>query len=195
MRYRVKAGNLEEAEMAVQVTREYLLANGISADVLDRLLAAPDAARPPALVLPGQPTLGAVGNDLGIGPGRWSVEIFDWAPASKNVKARGWRAWHQARRRDDAVLDLWARHPDGPPPAAGKRRLSALVERRRARGRLPDPQNLVESLCDSCVATGLIVDDSSRWLEVVQPVVRVNREIGWAWVTTLILEDVSDGCI
>jgi hypothetical protein len=119
------------------------------------------------------------------GAARWN----DWVPASKNLKTRGVRAWNRARRRDDAAIALWADHPDGPPPATAKRRVTLVVERRRRAGRLPDPQNLQESLFDALVANGLLVDDSGRWMSFGEPDVRVNPEIAWAWRTTIRLEE------
>jgi hypothetical protein len=141
----------------------------------------------PSVVLPGEPVLGQVER----GPGWWSGTWNDWLPASKNLKARGIRAWHRARRRDDAAIALWADHPDGPPPATAKRRVTLVVERRRRAGRLPDPQNLEESFFDALVANGLLVDDSGRWMSFAEPDVRVNPEIAWAWRTTVRLEEIS----
>lgn len=141
----------------------------------------------PSVVLPGDPVLGQVER----GPGWWSVTIADWRPISKNLKSQGLRAWHRARRRDDAAIALWADHPDGPPPATSKRRVTLVVERRRRAGRLPDPQNLQESLFDALTANGLLVDDSGRWLSFGEPGVRVNSEIAWAWRTTIRLEEIS----
>jgi hypothetical protein len=139
----------------------------------------------PGVVLPGEPVLWRVER----GPGWWSGTWNDWRPISKNLKSQGIRAWNRARRRDDAAIALWANHPDGPPAATVKRRVTLVVERRRRAGRLPDPQNLEESFFDALVANGLLVDDSGRWLSFGEPVVRVNPEIAWAWRTTIRLED------
>jgi hypothetical protein len=141
----------------------------------------------PSVVLPGEPVLGQVER----GPGWWSGTLNDWRPSSKNLKTRGVRAWNRARRRDDAAIALWADHPDGPPPATAKRRVTLVVERRRRAGRLPDAINLMESTADALVANGLLVGDSGRWLSFGEPDVRVNPEIAWAWQTTIRLENVS----
>jgi hypothetical protein len=138
------------------------------------------------VVLPGEPVLGQVER----GPGWWNCTINDWVPASKNLKSQGIRAWYRARRRDDAAIALWADHPDGPPPATAKRRVTLVVERRRQAGRLPDPQNLQESFFDALVMNGLLVDDCGRWTSFGEPVVRVNPEIAWAWRTTVRLEEI-----
>jgi hypothetical protein len=141
----------------------------------------------PGVVLPGEPVLGQVER----GPGWWNGTLNDWVPVSKNLKVRGIRAWHRARQRDNRTIALWAEHPDGPPPATAKRRVTFVVERRRRAGRLPDPQNLQESLFDALTANGLVVDDSGRWLSFGEPEVRVNPEIAWVWRTMIRLEDIS----
>jgi hypothetical protein len=140
----------------------------------------------PSVVLPGEPVLGQVER----GQVWWSGTWNNWVPASKNLKTRGVRAWHRARRRDDAAIALWADHPDGPLPASSKRRVTLVVERRRRAGRLPDAINLMESTADALVANGLLVDDFGRWMSFGEPDVWVNPEIVWAWQTTVRLEEI-----
>jgi hypothetical protein len=138
------------------------------------------------VVLPGEPVLWRVDR----GPDWWNGTLNDWVPASKNLKSQGIRVWNRARRRDDGAIALWADHPDGPPPATAKRRVTLVVERRRRAGRLPDAINLMESTADALVANGLLVDDSGRWMSFGEPVVRVNPEMEWAWRTTVRLEEI-----
>jgi hypothetical protein len=169
----------------VRITRAIAARLGLDYDALLAQARATDRRAAPSVVLPGEPVLGRVER----GPGWWSGTWNNWVPASKNLKARGVRTWHRARRRDDAAIALWADHPDGPLPALSKRRVTLVVERRRRAGRLPDAINLMESMADALTANGLLVDDSGRWLSFGEPVVRVNPEIAWAWRTTIRLED------
>lgn len=109
--------------MAVNVSEDWLLANGIDRETLSRALAAsPCEAESrrgcPVLVIPGQP--GVI--EATKGDGWWQVKIADWRPTSKNMHRKGVRAWCAARSRDDVVLSLWRRHPDCPPDATTRRR-------------------------------------------------------------------------
>ena len=52
------------------------------------------------------------------------------------------------------------------PAATGFRTVTCWVE---DRGRLPDPQNLTESLCDALVNLGLLLDDSADHHRVTTP--------------------------
>jgi hypothetical protein len=170
----------------VRITRA--IAARLGLDYADLLAQARATGRcfAPGIVPPGEPVFVRVEQ----GPGWWSLTLGDWHPASKNLKTRGVRAWHRARRRDDAAIALWADHPDGPLPASSKRRVTLVVERRRRAGRLPDAINLMESTADALTANGLLVDDSGRWLSFGEPDVRVNPEIAWVWRTTIRLEDM-----
>jgi hypothetical protein len=112
--------------------------------------------------------------------GRYVVTVADWRPASKNVKARGLKAWIGAKRRDREALLPCKRLV---PCAAGRRRVRCAVT---MPGNLCDPINLTESLADALVSLGLLRDDSQRWAEVVTPTVGRGKET----VTVVELEDV-----
>lgn len=186
--------------MAVNVTREYLLANGISADLIDRILAENTAHRVASALARGDasapfrprpglpvPVLARVSG----GDGWWEAEFRDWSPVSKNSKSGHWSAWQRMRRRDNAAVALWRQHPAGPPLATGKRRVSCRIVRGRIAGRRPDPQNVEESLYDSIVACGLLVDDSGRWCERGPTVIDVDRDLACKVVTRIRLEEKS----
>jgi len=137
--------------------------------------------KPLRTVLPGDPSVYATNPR----PGLWVVTVDGWLPSSKNIKARGVRAWVRARKRDDGVL---SRAADLVPAAVGRRLVRTRVTSNRP-GPLPDPQNLVESLADSLVRCGLLVDDSARWCRVETPtVVR-----GSVTLTVVEVEDAPEG--
>lgn len=118
-------------------------------------------------------------------PGLWVVTLNEFQPANKNLKAGGWRKWHRARKRDDAAV---AGAAGLVPPAAVRRLVRFRVTTARP-GPLPDPQNLVESLADSLVNAGLLVDDTARWCRVETPsVVR-----GAVTLTVVEIEDDPGG--
>jgi hypothetical protein len=174
----------------IRVTRQFLEANGIDPAVLDRALAASialESPTSPVLASPGQPRL----IRASAAPGSWEGILGDYRPCSKNLKSRGVRAWILARRQDNAAVALWANHPAGPPPATTKRRVRLIATRKRTSGRLPDPQNLVESFLDSLVVNRLLVDDSGRWASVAEPDLQVDGKLEWSWMTVIRLEDVG----
>lgn len=99
-------------------------------------------------------------------PGRWVLRFEGWRPASKNRRVKGRRGWIRSKRFDGDVVSLAVGRV---PAAAGFRTVRVAVV---TPGVLPDPQNLVESLADALVRTGLIVDDSAEWSRVETPVIR-----------------------
>jgi hypothetical protein len=164
----------------VRITRDDARRLGLDFDALWR----GGTPSPRAVAVPGEPRLVRADS----GTGWWEAEWNDWRPSSKNLKVNRWK-WHAARKRDNAAVSLWAAHLDGPPAAKEKRTVRLTVRRRKAAGRLPDQINLMESLSDSCVANGLLVDDSARWLAFPEPLVFVDRGIAADWATTIRLEE------
>lgn len=149
---------------------------------LDELLAGvppPDVSRA-ALVAVGQP----VAVEVERGPGRWMVKVANWCPASDNVRAKGLRKWMRAKKHDRTVVRDWLVSYVGVPRATGKRRVRAWVAKRGPR---PDGTNLLKSFCDALVNTGLLVDDSAEWLEIVTPAVSK----GTVTATTVLIEDIA----
>lgn len=69
---------------------------------------------------------------------------------------------------------------------APKRRVAVTVTIAGS-GRLPDPQNLYDVLCDALKSASLIVDDAQKWLDMPLPVVRH----GPATVTEIAIEDLT----
>lgn len=175
----------------MNLSREWLLENGIQAETLDRLLAgspdpAPQAGR--VLTLPGQPTLFHVYRGEDSLEGCWEAWFHGWRPASKNQKTNRW-AWAKARKADDAALGLWAAHPLAPPPATTRRRVWLRVTRKRTSGRMVDPQNLIESLADSLVANRLLVDDSQKWAAFEPTYLDVDKDLPCPYRTIIVIEE------
>lgn len=175
----------------MNLSREWLLDNGVEAETFDRLLAERPAPAPPetrVLALPGQPSLFQVYRGGGRLEGCWEAWFHGWRPSSKNQKTNRW-AWAKARKADDAVIGLWATHPMAPPPATSRRRVWLRVTRKRTSGRMVDPQNLIESLADSLVANRLLVDDSQKWAAFEPPYLDVNKDLPCPYRTIIVIED------
>lgn len=145
---------------------------------LDALLAAAGPREPPAPV-PGEPAC----TRLEVAPGRWSVTIAAWVPASDNVRGRGVKAWCRAKKRDREVVRTWVAEYARVPRATGKRRVSATVLKK---GPLVDGTNLWKSLADALVNVGLLVDDGPEQFEAGPIAVARGAEAE----TTLLLEDL-----
>lgn len=150
--------------------------------VLDRYAAGrrPDGLVIAQLVAAGQP----VAVEVEHAPGRWSVTIAGWRPASDNLRAKGWHAFHRAKKRDREVIRTWVCEYACVPRATGRRRLSAWVTKR---GPLVDGTNLWKSLADGCVQTGLLKDDGGAWFEAGR--IEVARGAGTS--TKLLIEDIE----
>lgn len=149
---------------------------------IDALLASrpPDEAAVQALSDAGQP----VAVEVEHAPGRWTVKVANWHPASDNLRARGWKAFAAAKKRDRAVIRDWLVSYARVPRATGRRRLSAWVTKR---GPLVDGQNLWKSLADGLVNVGLLVDDGPDWFEAGLIAVARGAEVS----TVLLLEDLA----
>jgi hypothetical protein len=122
--------------------------------------------------------------------GRWVLVLPGWRPPSTNsVMGRCWQAAHRAKKRMAKLLGDCARLARVP-PAAGRRRLSAVVTLGPRQKRM-DPDNVCKLLFDSCKRAGIIRDDSERWLEwgglVYSPVRGARPE------TLLVIEEVDGG--
>jgi Holliday junction resolvase RusA-like endonuclease len=109
--------------------------------------------------------------------------IPNFLPARLNTLLGHWGTRSKRKRADRDTIALAALLA-GIPRATGPRRVSLVVTlgpRRRA-----DPDCFFKSVCDALTACQLIVDDSSKWLELGP--VRIER--GKEKSTTIILEDV-----
>ena len=96
--------------------------------------------------------------------------IADWTPSNLNsYQGKHWSAKAKAKQADRLMVQV-AAHNAGIPPATSKRSLAITVTV-TGRGRLPDGDNLLKGLLDSCTHAGLIVDDSQAWCEWSRPVV------------------------
>lgn len=163
----------------MNVTREFLLANGISAEVLDAAIArstpAPgDLADRPAkpAALAGEPRLVAAT----CGPGWWECLISGWKPVSDNLRARGVAGWSRGKKHDRKILSELVVGDAGVPLASGPRKISLVVEKPNRRG-VTDGSNLLKSFHDACNKCGLIIDDDYLNLDYDPPRIIVNLEL------------------
>lgn len=163
--------------MAIRMTLEEL--RRCMPDIDERLSWDRRETADAALIACGQP----VAVEVERGPGRWSVRIANYTPASDNVRAKGVRAWLRAKRRDREVMRDWLVTYCGVPPAAGRRRLALAMVKR---GPMIDPQNCLKSACDALVAVGLLRDDGPEFLELVAP----TAVRGKVTSTRITLEDI-----
>jgi hypothetical protein len=84
-------------------------------------------------------------------------------------------------RRDRDLICFYAKE-QGLPLATARRRVSIVITGTRA-----DPDGLLKSLLDGLVHAGLLVDDSSRWLELGGLEVSVSGPR----TTTVLMEDLA----
>lgn len=117
----------------------------------------------------------------------YTVVIPNWKPTSVN-KLLG-SHWAAARKKKSADMNMVGMYvvSAGIPKATGKRRLSFEVSI-KGRGRRPDPDNFLKVLCDGLVKCGMLVDDSSKWVEYG----KMNVVSGDKLETIITLEDVTD---
>jgi hypothetical protein len=179
--------------VAVNLTRDWLLANGISEDVIAAALARSNSLEAAAqsrrnfrsLGLPGEPSLVSATG----GPGWWEGEITGWRPASDNLRARGMWVWAKAKARDREVIRELLCNEAKIPPATGRRFASLVVTKKSGRG-IRDGANLLKSFHDALKTTGLLIDDDEVWLDYVRPVIKVDRELACKVKTIIRLEDI-----
>lgn len=141
----------------------------------------------------------------------YKIYINDFRPALDNeLMRRGW--WRKAklkkRDRDVVAYEAWRAGvpqvavspqdwryrkvlglgalPGDPQPR--RRRVSLSISNPHYRGRnVPDPLSPLKSLLDALVGSGLLVDDSDRWCEIVVPVEYTTGPKS----TTITLEDLG----
>ncbi len=190
----------------MKLTREWLIENGISADLLDRLLAdAPSATLTASLGGSGNPG-GVIGRPtagrrtrtkLAAEPitsevvvasdGRWVCRVSGWRPASDNLRARGHWKWAKAKKADCLVIRDYV--APFVPKATGKRRVGLLVQKRR--GPLGDGQNLLKSWLDAMVNNGLLIDDDGRRSQPTIPLVEIVSDLPCKVRSTIGIEDIE----
>lgn len=113
-----------------------------------------------------------------------TLRLTGWVPASVNSLFGHWARRQRKKRfdRDMVALEALAQ---AVPMATGKRRVTVRIEV-SGRAGVPDPDNVLKSLLDALVRSGLLVDDSGDWCELAG--VTVTR--GQQTVTVVTLEDV-----
>jgi hypothetical protein len=108
--------------------------------------------------------------------------IPDFVPTPLNKLMRGRIRDRIRLARGDRDLIAYYAREQRLPRATGRRRVTITVTGTRA-----DPDNVLKSLLDGLVQAGLLVDDSSRWLELGGLEVSVSGPRQ----TTVVLEDLS----
>ena len=116
--------------------------------------------------------------------GTWTLTIERWHPATVNELLRSVRTRIRRKKLDREVIMAYT-WQQKIPKAQGKRRLSLhIVMGKGQRG--ADPDAYFKSLNDACVCSGLLVDDSRRYVELTP--VTFSRD--WQhWGTVLTVED------
>lgn len=113
------------------------------------------------------------------------LSIPNWRPMSDNLYVKGhWSHRYKAKKADADMIQGYALAL-AIPHAQGKRRVS--VEVTQAKGRLPDPTNILKSLMDALVKSKLLVDDNATYSELGRCLVNKGTEDR----TIIILEDVG----
>jgi hypothetical protein len=178
--------------VGINVTREFLIENGISSETLDRAIAESVARSEPRPT----PLVGTVAKvttpprlvSLEATPRRWVAVLSDYRPCSDNLRARGVRAWCAAKKRDREVIRelLVGRIP----PATGRRKVSLVVTKKSRRG-IRDGQNMLKSFLDAMKMTGLLVDDDEDRLDYTKPRIEVDREMERPIQSTITIEDME----
>lgn len=115
------------------------------------------------------------------------VVIPDWRPWPDNKLAGGihWATRKDRKGRDKNMVAAYARIA-GTPKATGKRRVQLEIVL-SGRQKKTDPMAYAKSLLDSLVHCGLLVDDTTEYVEWIPPVYRRGDET----VTTIVLTDIE----
>ena len=114
-----------------------------------------------------------------------SLTIPDWKPTSTNkLITSHWAVARKLKKADADIIAGYAIH-QAIPKATGKRRLSFTVYV-SGRGRTPDADNFLKSMCDGLVKCGLLVDDSPTWMELGKMEVARGGS-----ATVITLEDIT----
>ncbi len=142
----------------MNLSREWLLANGVDRETLDKAMADGSVQQPLAFIDPG------ITFDTAIceGPTAW-LTINGWRPCSTNEMARSVKTKIRLKKRDRDVLCAGARQW-GLPRATGKRSMSLVIRVPRGQRRW-DTDAFWKSTRDAAKHAGLIVDDGPVWLQ------------------------------
>jgi Holliday junction resolvase RusA-like endonuclease len=90
------------------------------------------------------------------------ITIDNWHPVSVNKLINShWAIASKLKKRDKVEIRYASNHI---PPAKGKRRVELIIELGKGQRAL-DPDNYAKSLGDALVASGLLVNDSHKWVE------------------------------
>lgn len=121
----------------------------------------------------------------------WTMELRDWKPPNLN-KSRG-RHWHKSHKATKTAGEVYAAEAfkAGVPLVTDTYRPVRSVQIvYHAKGKLPDPDNLLKNTLDALKRARLVVDDSAKWCHWTAPVVGRITGPGVTSLLTLAIEDV-----
>jgi hypothetical protein len=144
----------------MNLSREWLLRNGIDRETLDKAMADGSVQQPLPFIDP-EITFDPVVHDA---PFIW-LTINGWRPASLNELNKGVKISIRLKKRDRDVLCYYAMRIALLPKATQKRRVSLKIRVPKGQRR-HDPDAFWKSCLDAAKHAELIVDDGPRWLEL-----------------------------
>ena len=115
------------------------------------------------------------------------IGIPQWRPYTDNELLNcHWRVKHKRKAADKERVGIYA-HVQHIPKAVGKRRVSLEIVL-TGRQKQVDPWAYNKSLMDALVQNGLLVDDSSEWVEFGG--ITYSRGKKGSEMTTIVLEEI-----
>lgn len=116
----------------------------------------------------------------------YTMVIPNWKPASVNdLLSMHWAKAARLKLHDAQTVGIHKVYA-GIPDAKGKRRVTWTVT--VTRGRSPDPSNLLKSFEDALVQSHVLVDDATKWAEVLPPVIQRGTSVQ----TVVVVEDITE---
>ncbi len=120
----------------------------------------------------------------------YTLHIPRWHPCTVNQLYAGhWARRARLKKADRDVVRLYG-SLSNIPPAETARRVGLTVILRPGR-RAPDPDAFTKSLADALVLSGLLVNDSPKWVE--HEPVRYERGTAADWGSRITLTDLRGG--
>lgn len=116
----------------------------------------------------------------------YKIFIPDWKPRSTNDLFGHWSYAYKLKKMDKEMVAAYCQVI----PKATTKRLLRVKIYLNGKWRAPDPDNITKSLYDALKASRLIVDDSDKWLQAMQPEI-IRKAITRG--TEIFLMDIEEG--